>query len=60
MFLLSRSKLGCCRVEVVEAVEAVAEADLIVTAVEAAHNVAAARLAAAAAPIVVLIRVLEK
>ena len=26
MFLLSRSKLGCCRVEVVEAVEAMAEA----------------------------------
>ena len=26
MFLLSRSKLGCCRVEVVEAVEAVSEA----------------------------------
>ena len=26
MFLLSRSKLGCCRVEVVEAVEAAAEA----------------------------------
>ena len=43
-----------------EALEAVAEADLIITEVEAAHNVAAAHLAAAAAPIAVPTRVLEK